>query len=61
MPDVAIGIYGTEIWAKLDARQIERLRHEAISWQLCQFLHGEQRRSSTRCPGTRVSSTAPPR
>jgi len=42
LPDVAIGIYGTEIWAKLDARQIERLRHEAISWQLCQFLHGEQ-------------------
>jgi hypothetical protein len=42
LPDVAIGIYGTEIWAKLDAKQIERLRHEAISWQLCQFLHGEQ-------------------
>jgi hypothetical protein len=42
LPDAAIGIYGTEIWAKLDARQIERLRHEAISWQLCQFLHGEQ-------------------
>jgi hypothetical protein len=42
MPDVAIGIYGTEIWQRLDARQIERLRHEAITWQLCQFLHGEQ-------------------
>jgi hypothetical protein len=42
VPDVAIGIYGTEIWAKLSPRQIERLRHEAISWQLCQFLHGEQ-------------------
>ena len=42
LPDAAIGIYGTEIWASLDARQIERLRHEAISWQLCQFLHGEQ-------------------
>jgi hypothetical protein len=42
VPDAAIGIYGTEIWARLDARQIERLRHEAITWQLCQFLHGEQ-------------------
>ncbi|HVH17824.1 MAG TPA: ferritin-like domain-containing protein [Myxococcota bacterium] len=42
VPDAAIAIYGTEIWQKLDARQIERLRHEAISWQLCQFLHGEQ-------------------
>jgi len=42
MPDAAIGIYGTEIWQKLDAKQIERLRHEAITWQLCQFLHGEQ-------------------
>jgi hypothetical protein len=42
LPDAAIGIYGTDIWASLDARQIERLRHEAVSWQLCQFLHGEQ-------------------
>ena len=29
---------GTE----LSPRQIERLRHEAITWQLAQFLHGEQ-------------------
>jgi hypothetical protein len=42
MPDPAIGIYGTEIWQRLDGKQIERLRHEAITWQLCQFLHGEQ-------------------
>ena len=42
VPDEAIGIYGTEIWQKLDAKQIEKLRHEAITWQLCQFLHGEQ-------------------
>ena len=42
LPDPAIGIYGTEIWAKLSAKQIERLRHEAVAWQLCQFLHGEQ-------------------
>ncbi|MEM7409846.1 MAG: ferritin-like domain-containing protein [Myxococcota bacterium] len=42
MPDAAIGIFGTDIWQKLDAKQIERLRHEAVTWQLCQFLHGEQ-------------------
>jgi len=42
VPDPAIGIWGTPIWEKLSARQKERLRHEAITWQLCQFLHGEQ-------------------
>jgi hypothetical protein len=42
VPDMGIGIYGTEIWDKLTTRERERLRHEAITWQLCQFLHGEQ-------------------
>ncbi len=42
VPDQSIGIYGTPIWEKLSQSQIERLRHEAITWQLCQFLHGEQ-------------------
>jgi hypothetical protein len=42
LPDAGIGIYGTEIWQKLTPREIERLRHEAVAWQLCQFLHGEQ-------------------
>jgi hypothetical protein len=42
LPDPAIGIYGTPVWEKLDARQIERLRVEAVTWQLSQFLHGEQ-------------------
>jgi hypothetical protein len=42
VPDAGIGIYGTAIWDRLTPRQIERLRHEAITWQLCQFLHGEQ-------------------
>jgi hypothetical protein len=42
VPDAGIGIYGTPIWEGLDAGRIERLRHEAITWQLCQFLHGEQ-------------------
>jgi hypothetical protein len=42
IPDLAIGIYGTPMWGKLDGGEIERLRHEALTWQLCQFLHGEQ-------------------
>jgi hypothetical protein len=42
IPDLAIGIYGTPMWQKLTPREIERLRHEALTWQLCQFLHGEQ-------------------
>ena len=41
VPDVGIGIYGTPIWNGLDDRQRAKLRHEALTWQLCQFLHGE--------------------
>ncbi len=42
LPDAGIGIWGTEMWQKLSPREIEKLRHEAITWQLSQFLHGEQ-------------------
>ncbi|MBW2415553.1 MAG: ferritin-like domain-containing protein [Deltaproteobacteria bacterium] len=42
VPDAAIGIYGTPLWDKLTEREIRKLRHEGITWQLCQFLHGEQ-------------------
>jgi P-aminobenzoate N-oxygenase AurF len=42
VPDMAIGIYGSDQWERLTAKERERLRHEAITWQLCQFLHGEQ-------------------
>ncbi len=42
VPDMAIGIWGTPMWEKLTPQERERLRHEAITWQLCQFLHGEQ-------------------
>jgi hypothetical protein len=42
VPDMGIGIWGTPIWDKLTAREKAKLRHEAITWQLCQFLHGEQ-------------------
>ena len=42
IPDMAIGIYGSPIWNTLSEKEIRRLRHESITWQLCQFLHGEQ-------------------
>jgi len=42
VPDMGIGIYGSPIWDKLTGAEREKLRHEAITWQLCQFLHGEQ-------------------
>ena len=42
IPDAAIGIYGSPMWDKLTASEVEQLRHEAVTWQLCQFLHGEQ-------------------
>jgi len=42
VPDMGIGIYGTPMWDKLTPRERQQLRHEAITWQLCQFLHGEQ-------------------
>ncbi len=42
IPDMGIGIYGTDMWDKLTKPEIEKLRHEAMAWQLSQFLHGEQ-------------------
>jgi hypothetical protein len=42
VPDLGIGIYGTPIWDRLTEKEKAKLRHEAITWQLCQFLHGEQ-------------------
>jgi hypothetical protein len=42
VPDMGIGIWGTPIWDGLTEKEKARLRHEAITWQLCQFLHGEQ-------------------
>jgi len=42
VPDMGIGIYGSPLWDKLTPKEVERLRHEGITWQLCQFLHGEQ-------------------
>lgn len=42
VPDPAIAIWGTPLWDRLTEKEKAKLRHENITWQLCQFLHGEQ-------------------
>ena len=42
MPDESISIYGSDIWNRMDDREKANLRRHAQSWQLSQFLHGEQ-------------------
>src|SRR2546422_968002 len=42
VPDIQIPVYGTHIWAKLTDADIRKLRREALSWTLSQFMHGEQ-------------------
>jgi hypothetical protein len=42
VPDIQIPVYGTHIWEKLTASEIRKLRREALSWTLSQFMHGEQ-------------------
>lgn len=42
LPDLSFGIYGTPMWDKLTPKEVKQIRQEGLSWQLCQFLHGEQ-------------------
>ena len=42
VPDFQIPVYGTHIWEKLTPGDIRKLRREALSWTLSQFMHGEQ-------------------
>jgi ribonucleotide reductase beta subunit family protein with ferritin-like domain len=42
LPDFQIPIYGTHIWEKLTPGEVKKLRREALSWTLSQFMHGEQ-------------------
>jgi len=42
MPDEMIAIYGSPVWNRLDDKERTRIRHHVQSWQLSQFLHGEQ-------------------
>jgi hypothetical protein len=42
VPDMYIGIYGSELWDRLTPREVKKLRVEMSSWMLSQFMHGEQ-------------------
>ena len=42
VPDIQIPVYGTHIWEKLSPGEVKKLRREALSWTLSQFMHGEQ-------------------
>jgi hypothetical protein len=42
LPDEAISIYGSDVWRRLTATEKATLRRHLQSWQLSQFLHGEQ-------------------
>jgi 1,2-phenylacetyl-CoA epoxidase catalytic subunit len=42
VPDIAISIYGSEVWNKMTEKEKVRLRHHGQAWQISQFLHGEQ-------------------
>ena len=42
LPDESITIFGSDVWNKLTAREKAAVRRHVQSWQLSQFLHGEQ-------------------
>jgi hypothetical protein len=42
LPDEMISIFGSPVWERLNAAERTKLRHHLQSWQLSQFLHGEQ-------------------
>src|ERR1051326_7185746 len=41
-PDSSVPLYGSDVWARLNASERTRLRHEVTGWRLSNFLHGEQ-------------------
>jgi hypothetical protein len=42
LPDESISIFGSQVWDRLTARERANVRRHVQSWQLSQFLHGEQ-------------------
>jgi hypothetical protein len=42
VPDIQVPVFGTHIWDKLTDGEVRKLRREALSWTLSQFMHGEQ-------------------
>jgi hypothetical protein len=42
VPDFQVPVYGTYIWDRMTPAEIRKVRREALSWTLSQFMHGEQ-------------------
>jgi len=42
LPDESVSIFGSDIWNRLTAKEKANVRRHQQSWQLSQFLHGEQ-------------------
>ena len=42
LADEYLGIYGTDLWNNMTAKERVDLRHHGQAWQISQFLHGEQ-------------------
>ncbi|GHH65454.1 hypothetical protein GCM10017673_09540 [Streptosporangium violaceochromogenes] len=42
VPDQSMAVYGTKYWDKMGERERREARRHAASWQLSQFVHGEQ-------------------
>lgn len=42
MPDEAVPIFGSDIWAKMTNREKAELRRHGQAWNISQFLQGEQ-------------------
>jgi hypothetical protein len=42
LPDESIGIFGSNVWNKLNAKERTNLRRHAQTFFISQFLHGEQ-------------------
>jgi len=42
LPDESVSIFGSDIWDRMTKKEKANLRRHIQSWQLSQFLHGEQ-------------------
>jgi hypothetical protein len=42
LPDESVSIFGSDVWSRLTKKEKADVRRHQQSWQLSQFLHGEQ-------------------
>jgi hypothetical protein len=42
LPDESVSIFGSDVWRRLTDKEKAQVRRHQQSWQLSQFLHGEQ-------------------